>query len=357
MIITRYVIREVSRPFLIITGIFVVIFTSYTAAVILNEVVAGLLPTVMVAKLVVIKVLIALEILLPVSLYFAIVLGLGRLYSDSEVIGLAACGIGELQLAAAVLRFSLWTALVVACLSLVVRPWAQQQRYLLLAEAAATAKLDIEVLAAKQFFVGSGANFAVFADKVDLPSRAALGVVVQIRRPDAMQVIVAERLHQPPREEEDSLLFWFENGALYRLDKEGSRDVISKFNTLRLNLAAPKLVLVGYKSKEQDTWALSGSKRPKDLAEFQWRFSLPPATLLLALLAVPLSRSRPRQGRFGKTLTAVGAFAALFTVMTFARNLVQEGFVGPMPGLWWPLVLAGLLLVVLFRKELRFGRP
>lgn len=356
MIIRRYLIREISRPFLIIIGIFGVIFTSYTTAVILNEVAAGLLPAVMVVKLVLIKVLIAQEILLPVSLYFAIVLGLGRLYSDSEVIGLAACGIGETQLAAAVLRFSLGIALVVACLSLVVRPWAQQQRYLTLAEAAATAKLDIEVLAAKQFFVGTGADLAVFADRVDLSDRAALGVVVQLRRPDAMQVIIAERLYQPPREEGDSLLFLFENGILYRLDKVGSRDIVSKFKHLRLNLAAPQLVFVGYKSKEQDTLSLIGSLRPKDLAELQWRLSVPVATLLLALLAVPLSRSRPRQGRFGKTLTAVVAFAALFTVMSFAKNLVQEGYVGPIPGLWWPLLLGGLLLVMLFRKELRYRR-
>lgn len=356
LIIRRYVTREISRPFLIIVGLFVAIFTSYTAAVILNEVASGLLPAVVITQLIGIKLLIALEVLLPVSLYFAVVLGLGRLHSDSEIVALAACGIGEGRLVAVVLRFALGIALLVACLSLVVRPWAQQQRYLVLAEAAATAKLDIEVLEAKQFFVGPGADYAVFADRVDLRSRAAEGVIVQIRRPEALQVIVAQRLHQPPRKEGDPLVFQFEEGSQYRLDTGGSSDILSKVHELRITLAPPQLVLAGQRSKEQDTLTLAGSARPKDLAEFQWRLATPWATLLLAVLAVPLSRSRPRQGRFGKTLAAVTAFAVLYLVMSFARNLVQEGYVGPIPGLWWPLVLVGaMLLVWLWRPWQRAG--
>jgi lipopolysaccharide export LptBFGC system permease protein LptF len=42
-----------------------------------------------------------------------------------------------------------------------------------------------------------------------------------------------------------------------------------------------------------------------------------------------------------------------FNLMTFAKNLVQEGFVGAVPGLWWPLVLLGLLLSVLFWRPSR----
>ncbi len=357
MIIRRYVTREISRPFLIIAGLFVAIFASYISAVALNEVAAGLLPPVVVAKLIGIKLLIALEVLLPVSLYFAVVLGLGRLHSDSEIVALAACGIGEERLMAAVLRFSLAIALLVACLSLVVRPWAQQHRYLILAEAAATAKLDVEVLAAKQFFVGPGSNYAVFTDRVDLRNRAAEGVIVQIRRPDTLQVIAAERLFQPPRELTDPLLFLFEEASIYQLNATDGTDIVSYVKDLRMTLSPPELVVPGYKSKEQDTLTLYGSSQPKDLAEFQWRLAMPIASLLLALLAIPLSRSRPRRGRFGNTLGAVMAFAALYLVMSFARNLVHEGYVGAIPGLWWPLVLVALLLLVLFWTPLRYARP
>jgi len=356
LIITRYITRELGRPFLIITGVFVVIFTSYTAAAILSEVAAGLLPAMIVAQMVVIKLMIALEVLLPVSLYFGVVFGLGRLHSDAEIIALSACGFSETRLVAIVLRFALVVAVMVACLSLVVRPWAHQQRYLLLAAAQAEAKLDIEALAEKQFFIGPGSDYTIFADAVDLSTRTAEGVIVQVRQAEAMLVIVAKTLFQPPHEEAGPLVFLFGEGSLYRLDTQGSRDAVGKFRDLRLTLAAPEPHLVGYKSKEQTTLALSGSSERKDLAEFQWRLSTPVSTLLLALLAVPVSRSRPRQGRFAKTLVAVLTFAALYNLMTFAKNLVQEGFVGAVPGLWWPLVLVGLWLGVMLWRSARLGR-
>ncbi len=348
MIITRYVTLEITRPFVVIIGLCGVIFASYSTAVLLNEVAAGLLPPVVVAKLVLIKLLIALEILLPVSLYFGIVFGLGRLHSDSELVALSACGVGETTLVATVLRFALAVALVVACLSLGARPWAYQQRYLLLAAAEAEADVDIEDLDPKHFFVGPNADYAVFANAVDQAARTAHDVIVQIRQREAMQVIVAERLFQPPREVGSPLVFVFEEGSVYRLDREGSRDLRGRFGTLRLTLAAPEVDPVGYKSKEQGTLVLSHSSQPKDLAEFQWRLATPLVTVLIALLAVVVSRSPPRRGRFAQALAAVVAYAAFYNVMTFAKNLVQEGFVGAFPGLWWPLVMLGLALSVLF---------
>jgi lipopolysaccharide export system permease protein len=351
MIITRYVAWEISRPFLIVVGACAAIFASYTTAVFLNDVAAGLLPAATVAKLVLIKLLIATEVLLPVSLYFAVVFGLGRLHSDSEIIVLSASGFGEARLVSIILRYSLVIAVLVASISWIARPWAYQQQYQLLAQA--RTEIDIADLEAKQIFVGPGSDYAVFADTVDHVTRTAGAVIVQIREAGAMRVVVAKRLFQPPAETGVPVVLVFEEGFLYRLDRAGRRDLVGKFNELRLTLAAPEPDIVGYKSKAQGTLALSGSSQPKDLAEFQWRLCTPTATVLIALLAVPVSRSSPRRGRFGKVLTAILAYAVFYNAMTFAKNLVQEGFVGAVPGLWWPLMLLGLLLLALFWRPWR----
>ena len=354
MIITHYISREITRPFLLIVGLVCVIFISYSTAVVLNDVAAGLLSIDVVAKIVLIKLLIALEILLPVSLYFGVSVGLGRLHSDSEIVALSACGIGEMRLVTIVLRLSLLVALIVAGISLAARPWAYQQRYLILAEA--EAEFEIEDLQAKQFFFSPGSGLAILADSVDHLKRSADDIIVQIRHADTMELIVAERLFQPPRSDLDPLVFIFETGSIYHLDRTGSRDLVGRFNRLRLTLAAPRPEIVGIKSKNQSTLALSKSSRPKDLAEFQWRLCTPAATVLVALLAIPLSRTQPRQGRFARVLVAVLAYAVFYNLMAFAKNLVQEGLVGAIPGLWWPLVLLALLLSLLLFKPSRNAR-
>src|SRR5690606_32767932 len=48
------------------------------------------------------------------------------------------------------------------------------------------------------------------------------------------------------------------------------------------------------------TEALLASDDPADAAELQWRISSPLSLLVLALLAVPLSRSSPREGRYSR---------------------------------------------------------
>jgi len=354
LIIKRYVTREISRPFLIIISVCGVIFASFTTAVILNEVAAGLIPAGTVAKLVFIRLVIALEILVPVSLYFGVVFGLGRLHADSEIVALSAGGIGESKLVGIILRFSLLIALVVACISLFARPWAYQQQYLLRAQVAA--EFDIGYLESRQLLVNPGSSYAIFAATVDHSTRTAGEVIVQIRKPNVMQIITAKRLFQPPREKGAAPVFTFEEGYVYELDTQGTNDVIGKFGSLNLILAPPEPIVIGYKSKAEGLLTLLETRHRKDLAELQWRLTTPAATVLIALLGVPLSRSGPRRGRFAKALAAVAAYAIFFNLMTFAKNLVQEGLVGAVPGLWWPLVLLGLLLAVLFRRPSGFSR-
>jgi lipopolysaccharide export system permease protein len=56
---------------------------------------------------------------------------------------------------------------------------------------------------------------------------------------------------------------------------------------------------------------LMGSDEPEHVAEFQWRLGIPLSTIVLAILAVPLSRSQPRAGRYGRL--AIGLLVGGYT--------------------------------------------
>ncbi len=346
MIISRYVIAEIRQPFLTIVILLSVVFTSYITAVLLNDVVGGTLPAQSVAKFAVIRLLIALEILVPAALYFGVIIALGRLRSDSEITALSACGIGEPTLLATIFRVALVVAVAVACLSLLARPWAYEQRYRL--QAQVQAEFEVDDLEPGEFFVSPDGDFAVLAESVFRDERRAKRPVVQIQKKNGLQVIVADELVQVESADVGTLKFVFSNAAIYHLDRNGSRDRVGRFDTATFLISPADPEEIGYKSKTQGTLALSRSTNRKDLAEFQWRLSTPFATLLLALLAVPLTRSRPRQGRFAKTVVAIGAYVVFYNLMTMAKNLVQEGLVGALPGLWWPLVLLGVTLPLFY---------
>ena len=90
------------------------------------------------------------------------------------------------------------------------------------------------------------------------------------------------------------------------------------------------------------------SQTPEHIAEMQWRISVPLSTVLLALLAVPLSRSRPRAGRYGRIAVGLLVFIIYLNMLSAAKAWIEKATISPMLGLWWVhacvLLLAGGLL-------------
>jgi len=88
------------------------------------------------------------------------------------------------------------------------------------------------------------------------------------------------------------------------------------------------------------------SQDPDDRAEFQWRISTPISVLLLTILAVPLSRSRPRQGRYAGLVIALLVYALYFNMVTVARTWVEQGSA---MSIWWAPGTLALAVVAAYQ--------
>ena len=85
MIINRYIMREIIKPTVAVCAILVFIFGCYMATRFLVDALSGQLPGTTVLILILLRIAIALEVLLPTTLYLCVVVALGRLYKDSEM--------------------------------------------------------------------------------------------------------------------------------------------------------------------------------------------------------------------------------------------------------------------------------
>lgn len=338
-ILDRYLALEVLRPFLATCSLFILLFGGYSSADLLADAVAGELPMDIVWQLIGLKVLIALEVLLPIALYLSVVLGLGRLYNDAEMTAMAACGYSDGRVAGTIFRLALIIAVVVACLSTQIRPWAYQQSYQL--RNRAEARFDIDKLEPGRFHSSDG--YVIFAEAIDRQRERLESVFFNHPKgDDQLQTIYARSLSHAVAGDGRSIL-QFHEGYAYNLDLKGAGDAVLRFQTFTLVLAGvPEPV--GYKSKAARMAQLWQSANPKDIAELQWRLLRPVSALLLTLLAIPLSRTAPRQGRYARTLVAIVLFALYYNLTGVAKTWVKEGVVGPVPGVWWPELL--LLLIV-----------
>ena len=354
MIINRYLIREIALPLVTVTAILVVIFISYNAARYTADAAAGLLPAGTVIHLTLLRCLISIEVLLPAALYLAIVMAMGRMYSDNEMVALHASGFSELRVMRSVLWLSLSVAIVVAGLSLLVRPWAYQISYLLKAEA--KAEFNLDKLEAGQFYTAEESGTVIYVKRINKQQKRLEQVYFYRIVDQRVHVISAQQAWQPVTDPFAPPVFKFLDGTAYLIDVTGNRDLTVKFKQMTVFLKGDDQERDRYRSKAASTLQLARSNKPGDLAEFQWRLTTPVTTLLLGILGVPLSRTPPRRGRHAKTVAAALVFALFYIFGIVAKSWVEQGVVGAIPGVWWPDVLLGLLIIaLLFRPTLWSG--
>jgi lipopolysaccharide export system permease protein len=353
MIIRRYLLREILRPFAVMLTVLCVLFMGYGAAGFLSDAVNGLLPTSMIVQVIGLQTLIALEMLIPISLYLSVVMALGRLYVDSEMTALFALGWTSAGLIRVVFGLSLCAAVIVAGLSLVARPWAYTRSHEL--ASVAEASLNSNNMQAGTFYVTGKGERTIYIERRAGPAAPAGGVFVQLRlRGGGTRIIYAASIEQlspaqgGPR-------FHLSGAHVYDIDVDGSAGEVGlNANDLNLHLVSPSVHPPDYSAIAASTTHLRSSDSAPDIAEFQWRESTSVTTILLGMLGVPLSRAHPRQHRNAKVGIALLIYAGYYLLYESARTWVQIGVLPPVPGLWIaPASLALMLIVALQGPQLR----
>ena len=340
MIIDRYIIREVLQPLLATCFALVAIFVTYSLSRFLVDADAGLLQPVDVARLTFLKALISLDVLLPLSLYLAVMTGLGRLYSDSEIYAMRAGGISENRLLRPLLGLACAIAIIVASLSGWARPWAYSQAYEI--KAAAEANAETGRIREARFYSFGENDRTIFIEHIADNGTDLDGIFIRTRKSDGMQVITASSGVFSYFAEPLFHRLQLKDAQVFRKVRDGT-DISARFGSFTLLLAAQTPQDPGYKVKSASMRALRTSNDLEDKAEFQWRISTPISALLLAIAAIPLSRSRPRQGRYAKMLLALGIYAIYFNLLNVSRSWVEQGSFG---FIWWVPALLALFVTI-----------
>lgn len=346
MIIDRQITMEILRPFSMGLGLLILVYVGFSAAQQLSLAAEGKLDMLTAFQLIGLSTLITLEILLPSAFFFSVLSAIGRLYKDSEMSAYYAAGVSRGRILEAVLKLALIMAIITGAISIVGRPWAFRTSYAL--ESQAEAQFDLKKMAAGEFLNMGGSDYTFLAKDLDLDRGLHLDVFLQKdhAKEGRSEIIVAERAAMPTLNPGQAMQATFYNGYNYLIDTRESKDVTLKFKELVVRLPNQE-AQEKYRRKAETTVNLANSTQPKDIAEYQWRITTPLATVLLALFAVPLARSAPRESRFRNFSLAVLAYIALFSMVSVLRTSLEQGNLSPFPGLWSAYLLQAALLLLL----------
>jgi lipopolysaccharide export system permease protein len=347
-ILDRYILKEIALHFAAVTGILAVVLVSVRIVKVLSLASDNQLPSGVVLALIGFSSITQLTDLMPIGLFLGTMLALGRLYHDSEMAAVQSCGIGARQLLRPVLALSLVACVLLAWLSFVVVPdvfgHAQQIRTNALRQA------RLANIAPQHFDSFAGGDVVYYAERVD-DNGMLYNVFVQRRSGAKVEVTVADRAEQLGAGDVQQTFVLY-NGESYEGVPGSGAFRITRFAELRYPIRLPIPLNWGTRIESKPSANLVGSDDPNDRAEFQRRLASPIMALLLAVLAVPLARLRPRQGRYSRIWLALAAYFAYQIVATMGTAWIQKrSFLGNL-GLWWVHVLAmGAAIWLVLRQD------
>lgn len=347
----RYVARETAMTWAAVAAVLVLVVVVNRFAVYLGEAAAGQIPAAATFALLGLSVIGLLEIIVPVSLFLAIVLALGRFYRDGEAVAAFACGLTPSRLYRPFVLLGLLAAVLLAALALWASPWAHATAHRM--QVRAQNQAQVSVLEAGQFKSLAGGRGVFYAGRID-PDGQLHSVFAEMRRDSKPTLIAASsgRLVTAPDGERHLDL-----GAGHRYQgNSGALDwTRTRFGSASVLVEPPGHAPASATDYDRmSTARLTALADPGARATLQWRLVQPLTALLMILIAVPLAHMRPRQGRYARLVPAILVYLIYFNLLGVARIWVAHGEVGTGLGVWWVPGLA--LLFGLFLLWQRYGR-
>jgi lipopolysaccharide export system permease protein len=162
--------------------------------------------------------------------------------------------------------------------------------------------------------------------------------------------VVAERGEQQETEDPNTRFFVLYDGRRYE-GVPGTADFrVMEFAEHGIPYRLPAAVEPERDPEAMSTVDLLTPRTLEEAAELHWRIGVPLSTIILAILAVPLSRSQPRQGRYGRLAVGLLVFIIYFNLLSAGKTWIEKGSVPVAAGLWWVHALmlmfaSGLLAV------------
>ena len=282
-----------------------------------------------------------LPTMLSLSLFIAVVVTLGRMYRDSEMVIWFASGQGLGRFVRPVLRMAWPVLVVVGLLLLFVWPWGNRSSAEL--RSRYEQRSDLSRVAPGVFQVSRDGSRVFFVDRASQESLESHNVFVLTRQPP-VESVVSARSGQLLSEGQDKVL-QLDRGQRNEVNSASGLRTLSSFERYRVVVgdsvvqsaeAAPP--------KTMDTLALLRDRGLRQQAELAWRFGLLLAAGNLLLLGVGLAATQPRRASNWNLLLALLSFVVYFNLINLSQAWIASGRYG-----------AGLTMVLLHGGAFMFG--
>lgn len=284
-----------------------------------------------------------LEMVLPLGLFLGVLLSYGRMYLENEMVVLQACGVSQNRLVALSMIPALCMSAVIAFFAFYLAPWGAQQAYDVVLEQ--ERRSGLEVLSPRRFHSSNEGRTVTYAEDIDSKQATMKNLFIvnydRKARQGAYRKVVLIRAEKGEYhiDAAGNRFLVMKNGERFEVDPGNPDYSRFHYDEYSLKLKDRLITARALKHDDRSTRDLLAEGSRAAQVEIQWRFSLALLVPIVVLMAVPLSKVNPRQGRYLKMLPAILLYLGYLSLLMAAKGAVEKGRIPVEIGIWWVHVI------------------
>jgi LPS export ABC transporter permease LptF/LPS export ABC transporter permease LptG len=297
---------------------------------------------------------------LPMSVLVGVLIGLGRMSADSEVIALHALGINQRRLLVPVGALALGATLLTAAMTFWLTP-AALRTFRSLEERLRSTQASFEIQ--PRVFDERFPKLVLYVQDVEAAATRWRGIfLAETGTENGSRVTLAEEAIVIADREQGKIQLHLQSGSTHEYNlREPDRYSVSTFgeSDIPVNFGdfarAGAVRLTPPEMSVRDLIAARGPDWREMRVELHRRLAFPAASLMFALLAVPVGARPRRGGRAAGLILTLLLICGYYLVFITGAGMARQGAVSPWLGIWSANLLAALLGVFLLPRMEQVG--
>jgi lipopolysaccharide export system permease protein len=365
-ILFRYLISEVVPPLFLGLLAFTSVLLIGRMLKLIELVVTRGVPLLQIGKLFSLILPTFLEMTVPMAFLLAILLGLGRMSNDQELLAMKASGVSPPQILWPVAALALVIALATLFSTMFVRPAAN---FALKKELYNIAKSRVGTALKEKVFNDDFPKILIYVEEIVPPGNTAQGVLIVDKRDNTREDVILGKVARISTDEEtNSLGLRLFDGTIYEREKNRPGFSQTRFNIYDFKLdlddlvgpvrqkeSGPKEMMLPELLAAIGTKQSGGIQTIPERMELHQRISFGFVPLLFSLLGVSLTLI-PRASRANRSwgfMLCLFWLVAYYALLSLGKALGDKGILHPFVALWLPNLVVGGAGVYFLKRALR----
>ncbi|MGP1930703.1 MAG: LPS export ABC transporter permease LptF [Arsenophonus sp. ET-YP4-MAG3] len=327
MIIIRYLIKETLKNQVPILFILILIFFSKKTINILNAAVQGNISSNLVFPLLWLGIPEMVQLILPLSLFLGLLLTYSKLYINSEIIVMHACGLSKKILVIAALILALFTTIIAIINVMWMLPWSSKYQEQVLTDAKTNPNLANIVEG--RFKTNKNKNIVLYLGNVKGNNFTDVFIAQLAPVNNKPLSVIIAKSGRIQEDKNGNKIIILDKGIYY----EGMtflRDFrITSFKNYQTIINYKETVIKGDKIEQKDMLQLWYATDTKSKVEFYWRLTLIISIFIMTLIVVPLTQINTRNERAFSMFSPILLYMIFFLLQSTLHSNAEKGKIDP----------------------------